>query len=75
MKIYLVDEDNGEQYGDNIHYVTNAFKSYRSASQYLLDEGYKPHPYESIDNGDWKINFYFEDDWGYADIIEMELQD
>lgn len=82
MKIYLVDRDNGESYEDYHHQVVAAFTSFRSASQYLIDNGYVP-----CADYDWKtkedtIRFLWQsedgDGWinsSDAWIIEMDLQE
>jgi hypothetical protein len=81
MKIYLVDVDNGGSYEDYDHRAIAAFTTFRSASQYLLDDGYKPYCFKSIITQKHEVSFSFNNkdedgDWVHnqAEIIELELQ-
>lgn len=82
MKIYLVDADNGETYEDYNHQTVGAYKSFRGASQSLLDKEYQPYPYSDFMTKEYDVRFHFstsdEDGWedcSDAKIIEMELQE
>lgn len=79
MKVYLVETDNGESYEDYHASIESVHKSFRSASQYLLDGGYKPFPDRDFMTGEPVVRFYWEDSEEYrcsgARIIEMELDD
>ena len=78
MKVYLVDVDNGESYEDYRHWIEKIFTTYRGASQWLINEGYKVYP--ECRQGEWKLYFLWRESDEYmansnfAEIIEMELE-
>lgn len=43
MEVYVVQIDNGQEYSDYEDHIDGVFKSYRSASQYLIDKGFIPY--------------------------------
>jgi hypothetical protein len=80
MKVYVVQTDNGMEYEDYEDKIENIFKSYRSASQHLLDMGFRPYSEKNYLN---KWQLYFEKPRLEFDakimrsgwISEFELQD
>jgi hypothetical protein len=78
MDVYLVDVDNGELYEDYYHSVVKVFTTYRAASQWLLEEGYKPFSKNIYINNSEDIEFILDDgveDYLHAEIIEMEVEE
>jgi hypothetical protein len=81
-KVYVVDIDNGESYEDFRHWISKVFTTYRTAVNYLLDQGYEPFPtYTYTINGQERdVAFYWQEsdeymaDSSIAKIIEMELE-
>lgn len=43
MKVYIVQIDNGQEYSDYENWIDGVFKSYRSASQHLIDKDFIPY--------------------------------
>jgi len=43
VKVFVVQVDNGQEYGDYEVYIDSIFKSYRSASQHLVDKEFIPY--------------------------------
>lgn len=79
QKVYLVDIDNGESYEDYRHSVDKVFSTYRGASQWLIDEGYKVYESYNYNNREPDLGFRRQESDEYmadssnAEIIEMEV--
>ena len=43
MKVYVVEVDNGQEYEDYEDHIEGIFKSYRSAAQHLINNGFVPY--------------------------------
>ena len=72
MNVYLVKIDNGECYEDYNWWVEKVYTNYRNASQYLINEGYKP--YMDIHH---ELKFECEIDeyiTYFAEILGMKLE-
>lgn len=69
MKIYLIEKDNGESYEDYHAYIESAFTSYRTATEALLNEGYKMYPQRSFYTTEWKWELGFE-----LKVLENQLE-
>jgi hypothetical protein len=79
-KIFLVQTDNGESYEGYQSSIVKIFSSYRLASEWLMQEKYKPYPDEDERKKD--IFFYWEAEEGkgsfgtqssFANIFEMKI--
>jgi hypothetical protein len=83
MKVYLIDRDNQEQYEDYEHGTIAAFTTFRGASQYLIERGYKPYFEEAVSYEDEYfeevLEFYKHDrlqnEKARALIVVMDLQE
>lgn len=79
MKVFLVEKDNCESYEDNRKWISKAFKTYRGASQWLIDQSFEVY-YETF-TGVEDLWFFWQESDEYmaacegARIIEMELAD
>lgn len=76
MKLYVVEIDNGQEYSDYEDRIEGIFKSYRSASQHLIDKGFVPYVFNVL--GEWKVFFENPKVIGVVNqegwITEFELQ-
>ncbi len=78
MKVYVVKLDNGQEYCDYEDWIDSIYRSYRSASQNLIDKGFIPYAKENH-LGEWlllfenpkPIDFRKQEGW----ITEFELND
>lgn len=80
MKIYLVEKDNGQSYEDRYTWIESGFISFRRASQYLLDQGFRPYPILNSENEyvvcfEWYESDEYMADCEFAYIKEMELNE
>lgn len=77
MKVYVVQIDNGQEYSDYENWIDSIFKSYRFASQHLIDKGFIPYPHENH-LGEWILLFENPMVVGYGHengwITEFEIQ-
>ncbi|MCA1064684.1 hypothetical protein QTG56_24040 (plasmid) [Rossellomorea sp. AcN35-11] len=48
MNVYLVDIDNGLEYSDADHQVEGVHKTFRGASEHLLQKGFNVYPIKNI---------------------------
>ena len=77
MKVYLVEKDNCESYEDYHDWIDGAFKTFRGASQSLINEGFEP--YYERHFGESRLRFFWEESDEYmakcqgARIIEIEV--
>lgn len=78
MKVYVLEMDNGYEYSDNEHWVEGLFKTYHSATEYLLGKGFTVYP-EEVTTGDWHLCFenskQKKDKNVEAWIYDMDVQD
>jgi hypothetical protein len=83
VNVYLVEVDNGESYEDHRHWITKVFTTYRGASQWLINEEYKPYSeFKWTENGkEMDLYFYWQEsdeymaESSFAKIYEMELEE
>jgi hypothetical protein len=77
MKVYLVEVDNGELYDSYSSWIEKAFTTYRKASAWLIEKGYKPDFTYSI-KGEVDVYFYLPGE-EYLDsqawITEIEIEE
>lgn len=79
MKIYLIKKDNCETYEDYYEWISNAFTTFRGASQLLIDQGFEVY-YHTF-NGKGDIRFLWQESEEYmsrckgARIIEIEVEE
>ena len=79
MKVYVLEIDNGMEYDSADHQIEGIFKSYRSASNYLLNKGFHPFAEKDMTDGEYYLCFEKEDKRKdkniEAWIFEMEVME
>jgi hypothetical protein len=77
MTVYLVELDNGEMYDEYNSWIEKAFTTYRRASTWLINNGYRPDFTYTI-KGEIDIYFYIPGE-EYLDsqawITEIEIEE
>ncbi|WP_025909289.1 hypothetical protein [Priestia flexa] len=78
MKIYIIEYNNGGMYEDYYSWVGEAFKTYRGASEYLIDKGFDVYYTYSI-KGDRELYFHAECNDEHSEetahIVEVDYLD
>lgn len=78
MKIYVIEHNNAEMYDDYHSWLGTGFKTFRGATEWLLDEGFKVYYTHSL-KGEKQLYFYAEGNDEYmeeeAKIIEIKYLD
>ena len=69
-KVYLVVTDNGESYEDRNEYNEKVFKSFRAASEYLINNEFKVHYTKSF-MGEDELYFFYEYQHEYGYPVEL----